>query len=123
MQRIMQLSVDDWVSTKILPEHQETVAMLRALVRECVPQAEEVVSYNMPVFKAGGQIFAWILGTKKDVTFSFRAGTSLEDRYGLLRGTGKTARHIKLKRVDSVDKAVLRYYIDQAVALDATGRD
>ncbi len=114
----MPLSVDEWVSTKVLPEHQETVAMLRALVRECAPQAEEVISYNMPVFKSGGHIFAWILGTKEDVTFSFRAGTSLEDRYGVLRGTGKTARHIKLKRVDSVDNAVLRYYTERALALE-----
>ncbi len=115
----MTTSVDEWVNSKILSEHQETVTMLRALVRECAPRAEELISYNMPVFKAGGQVFAWILGTKRDVTFSFRAGTRLEDKHGLLRGVGKTARHVKLKQPDSVDKEVLRYYIRQAVALDA----
>src|SRR5258708_25183898 len=55
--RIMTTSVDEWVNSKILSEHQETVTMLRALVRECAPRAEELISYNMPVFKAGGQVF------------------------------------------------------------------
>lgn len=113
------MSVDDWVVTKVPPAHRDTVAMVRALVHQIVPQAEELISYNMPVFKANGKIFAWVLATRKDVTFSFRAGIDLEDRYGLLRGTGKTARHIKLKRTDSVDQAVLRYYVEQAVGLDA----
>src|SRR5258708_7064990 len=115
----MAMRVDDWVVSNVPPGHRETVAMVRALVSEIVPQAEEMISYNMPVLKANGKIFAWVLAAQKDVTFSFRAGTGLDDRYGLLRGTGKTARHIKLKSVDSVDKAVLRYYIEQAVALDA----
>ena|ERR1700716_1671089 len=113
------LTVDDYVKTKVPPEHRETVAMLRALVRECAPDSEEVISYGMPVFKTGKVIFAWILGTKKDITFSFRAGKSLEDKFGLLRGVGKHARHIKLKSVDGVDKDVLRYYVRQALELDA----
>jgi len=112
------MSVDDWIVSKIPVEHRETVGMVRRLVHESAPQAAELISYNMPVFKASGKIFAWVLGSRKAVTFSFRAGTALEDRYGLLRGTGKTARHIKLGSVDSVDRAVLRYYIEQAVALD-----
>ena len=115
----MTITVDDYVNSKVLPEHRETVAMLRVLVRECAPHAEEVISYGMPVFKARNKIFAWIIATKKDITFSFREGVQLEDKFNLLRGTGKHARHMKIKSVDSVDRDVLRFYIGQALDLDA----
>jgi uncharacterized protein YdhG (YjbR/CyaY superfamily) len=114
-----EMMVDDYVNSKVPPEHRETVAMLRALVRECAPNAEEVVSYGMPVFKARNKIFAWILPTKKEITFSFRAGTSFDDKFKLLRGVGKHARHIKIKSADSVDRDALRFYITQALDLDA----
>lgn len=120
MSRETTMTVDDYVNSKVLPEHRDTVAMLRALVRECAPQAEELISYRMPVYKANNTIFAWIIGTKKDITFSFRAGTSIEDKFNLLRGVGKQARHIKLKTAESVDREVLRYYIRQALEIDAS---
>jgi uncharacterized protein YdhG (YjbR/CyaY superfamily) len=115
----MTMTVDDYVKSRVPPEHRESVAMLRATVRECAPNAEELVSYNMPVFKAAGKIFAWIIATKKDITFSFREGVRFEDKFNLLRGVGKHARHIKIKSAGSVDRNVLRYYIKQALDLDA----
>ena len=119
MHHDMTMTVDEYVSSKILPQHRETVAMLRALVRECAPQSEELVSYNMPVFKARQKIFAWIIQSRKDITFSFRDGVSLEDKFNLLRGGGKHARHLKLRSADSVDSDVLRHYILEALDLDA----
>jgi hypothetical protein len=111
------MSVEDYVQSKVRPEHREAVGMLRALVRECAPESQEMVSYGMPVFKARN-IFAWIIGTKQDVTFGFTRGVSFDDRFGKLRGVGKHARHIKIRGVDDVDRDVLRYYIRQAVKLD-----
>jgi hypothetical protein len=119
MQPETTMTVDDYVTTNVLPEHRETAAMLRALVRECAPHAEELFSYGMPVFQAAGKTFAWIIGTKKDITFGFRAGASFDDKYDVLRGVGKHARHIKITSANSVDKDVLRYYIRQALDLDA----
>lgn len=114
------MSVDEYVRTKVPPEHRDTVTMLRALVRELAPGAVERMSYNMPVFESSAHIFAWILASKRDITFSFRAGGSFDDKFDLLRGTGKHARHIKIRSIDSVDGDVLRYYIQQALDLDAT---
>jgi uncharacterized protein YdhG (YjbR/CyaY superfamily) len=115
----MTMTVDDYVKTKVLPEHRETVAMLRALVRACAPQAKELVSYDMPVFNAAGKTFAWIFPTKKGITFGFREGVQFEDKFDLLRGTGKHARHVKIQSAHSVDQDALRYYIKQALELDA----
>jgi hypothetical protein len=112
------MTVDDYVNSKVPRQHRETVAMLRAVVRECAPHAEELVSYGMPVFKVT-KIFAWINPTPKGITFGFARGLQFEDKFDLLRGTGKGSRHIKIKSPGSVDMAALRYYIGQAVALDA----
>ena len=115
----MAATVDEYVKERVLPEHRDTVAMLRALVREAAPQSEEAFSYGMPIFTAGGQTFAWILANKGYITFSFRDGIRIKDKFDLLRGTGKHARHVKLETAGSVDRDVLRYYIKEAVALDA----
>jgi hypothetical protein len=115
----MVMTVDEYVSSKVPPEHRETIAMLRELVRECAPRGEELVSYNMPVFKAAGKIFAWITATDKGITFGFREGVLFEDRFDLLRGSGKHARNIKIKSPGSIDGDALRYYIAQALDLDS----
>jgi uncharacterized protein YdhG (YjbR/CyaY superfamily) len=113
------MTVDDYVTSRVLPEHRETVAMLRALVRECAPHAEERVSYDMPVFDTAGKTFAWIFPTKKGITFGFREGVQFEDKFNLLRGKGKHARHVKIQSADGVDRDALLYYIKQALDLDA----
>jgi hypothetical protein len=113
----MSVTVDEFVRKKVLPEHQPAVKMIRQLMREMAPDALETISYNMPVWK-GKRILAWIIPTKKDITFGFTRGTRFKDKYGLLRGVGKSARHIKLKSTKDVDKRVLSYYIKQALALD-----
>jgi hypothetical protein len=114
------MTVDEYVNSRVLPEHREAAAMLRGLVRECAPDAEEVVSYDMAVFKAAGKIFAWILPTKKGITFGFREGALFEDKFDLLRGTGKHARNVKIQSVDAVDRDAVRDYIRQALELDAS---
>jgi hypothetical protein len=110
-------TVDDFVKQKVAPERQPLVEMLRGLMREWAPKATEEMSYGMPVWR-GRLIFAWIIPTKKDITFGFMRGAAFEDKYGLLRGVGKHARHVKLKELKDVKKTVLRYYVRQALAFD-----
>ena len=111
------MTVDEFVKNKVLPEFWPVVAMLRQLVREMAPAATEEVSYGIPVFKLR-KIFAVISPTKKDITFSFTHGSEFEDRYGLLKGKGKVARHVKIKNIQNVNMEALRYYIRQALELD-----
>jgi hypothetical protein len=112
------MNLDQFVEENVAPELRPTVAAIRGLVKECAPDAQEMISYGMPVYK-GKNIFAWINPPKKDVTFSFPRGVQIEDRYGLLRGTAKGGtRHVKMKNVGEVNKPALKYYIKQAVNLD-----
>jgi hypothetical protein len=110
-------AVDDFVARRVLPELRPVVAMIRALMRDCAPKAEESISYGIPAYRMR-RIIAVISPTKKDITLSFSRGSQLDDKYGLLRGVGKSSRHVKIKDVASANKRALRYYIREALRLD-----
>lgn len=112
------MTVDEFVQTKVLPEFRDVVTMLRELMREAAPEAQELISYGIPAYRMR-RIVAVISPTKKDITFSFSRGSQFEDRYGLLKGVGKSSKHVKVKSVDTADRDALRYYIKQAVEFDA----
>jgi len=111
------ITVDEFVKTRILPELQPVAEMIRGLMREVAPNAKEEMGYGIPVWKVK-RIIAVISPTKRDITFSFSRGAQFEDKYGLLRGVGKSSKHVKIKKLDGVSKDALRYYIEQALELD-----
>jgi len=94
------------------------VAMIRDLMREMAPNAREVISYGIPMWK-GNKMLAVISPTKKNITFAFSRGAEFKDEYGLLQGVGKKSKHIKIRSLDEVNKEALKYYIIQALELDA----
>jgi len=112
------MTVDEFVQTKVLPEFQPVVAMIRAVMKECAPNAKEIISYGIPAYKAN-RILAVISPTKKDITLAFSRGAEFEDRYGLLQGVGKISKHVKIKKLADANKDALCYYIQQALELDA----
>ena len=114
----VKITVDDFVKTKVLPEFQPIVAMIRELMKECAPNAKEVISYGILAYRAK-RILAVISPTKKDITFAFTRGADFEDKYGLLRGVGKVSKHVKIKNLADANKDALRYYIKQALEFDA----
>jgi hypothetical protein len=113
-----EMSVDEFVETKVAPEFHPVVGLIRSLVKECVPEVKEIFSYGMPCFKRK-YILAYITPNKKNITFSFVRGVLFDDKYNLLRGKGKWARYVKIKKVDEANQEALRYYVSQAVAFDA----
>ena len=112
------VNVDDVVQTRVLPEFRPIVVMIRELMKECAPNVTEAISYGIPAYK-GKRILAVISPTKKDITLSFSRGTQFEDSYNLLRGEGKSSRHVKIKSLASANITALRYYIKQALEFDA----
>ncbi|MCL4507438.1 MAG: DUF1801 domain-containing protein [Chloroflexi bacterium] len=112
------MTVDEFIQTKVLPQYHDIVAMIRQLMHEMAPDAIEAVSYGVPAYKRK-RIFAVISPTKKDITLSFSRGAQFEDKYGLLKGVGKSSKHVKIKSLAGADQAALRYYIQQALELDA----
>ena len=111
-------AVDEFVKVRVSPDFQPVAARIRALMEECAPQAEELISYGLPCYR-GKRIFALFSSNPKGITFSFTRGVQFEDRYNLLRGKGVSTRHVKLKGLADINEEALRYYIRQALELDA----
>jgi hypothetical protein len=109
--------VDAYVARVIAPAFQDVVAALRALLGQALPHATESISYGIPMWKANGPV-AWITPSRTHVSLGFRHGVYFGDAHGLLRGTGKHARHVRLKRLADLNEAALRDYLAQAVEWD-----
>jgi hypothetical protein len=111
------VTVDEFVESKVLPEFRPVVDALRSLMKECAPDAKEVMSYGLPMY-IQKKTLAWISPSKTGITFSFTFGNTFEDRYGLLGGVGKHAKNVKMKNLGEMNEPALRYYIKQALKLD-----
>ena len=114
----MGMTVDEFVQSKVLAEYRDIVAAIRSLMKECAPNAKEMISYGIPAYK-GRRILAVISPTKKGITLAFSRGAEFEDRYGLLEGVGKVSKNVRMRRMEEFNEAALRYYIKQALEFDS----
>jgi hypothetical protein len=111
------MTVDEFVKSSVPHEFQPVVAAIRSLMKESAPRAREGMYYGLPMYTQKLTI-AWISPGKKGITFSFMRGVGFEDKYGLLRGSAKHARYVRMKNLGEVDKRALKYYIKQALKFD-----
>lgn len=59
--------------------------------------------------------FSWISVHKNHVNLGFFRGTELPDPHGLLEGTGKLLRHVKIRTPEDLENPHLRMLLEQAV--------
>jgi hypothetical protein len=103
------------------PPVQEIARKARALVLSVFPNAVEQVDIPGKLLGYGtdttyqGTVCV-IMPYKEHVNLGFARGTSLPDPSGLLEGTGKRARHVKLRNPEAVDNPALRTLLEAAVA-------
>jgi hypothetical protein len=90
------------------PELHKVVRGLRSFVKGSVPGVMETVNaWGIPTFEAEYPFCFYMVG-KNHVTFGFHYGTSLKDPEGLLEGTGKNIRHVKLRTIEDLERKGLK---------------
>jgi hypothetical protein len=98
----------------------ETLARLRALIRQADPEVGEAWKWNVPVWEHAG-----ILCTgevyKTAVKLTFPKGATLEDPSGLFNSSleGNARRAIDFHEGDEIDAEAFKTLIRAAVALNA----
>jgi hypothetical protein len=106
------------------PEVRELGVRARALMRELLPDAAEEVDTKPPLlgytYRPGtykGLILA-LMPQKSYVNVVFSKGVELLelDSAGLLEGTGKVARHVKIRDAERIDHPGLRALVTAAAA-------
>jgi hypothetical protein len=102
----------------------ETLARVRALIKEADPEAVEEWKWRgVPVWSHGG-----ILCTgetyKEVVKLTFAKGAALDDPARLFNSSleGSTRRAIDIRENDPIDEAALKALVRAAVALNVSGR-
>jgi len=99
------------------PELRKVVRGLRSFVKGTVPGVRETVNaWGIPTFEARDPFCFYMVG-KNHVTFGFHFGNSLEDPEGLLEGTGKNIRHVKLRTVEDLRRKGLKGLMQAAARL------
>jgi hypothetical protein len=99
------------------PELRKVVRKLRGFVKGIVPGVKiRVNSWGIPTFEKPDPFCFYMVG-KDHLTFGFHFGTSLDDPHGLLEGTGKNLRHIKLRAVEDLEQIGLRGLVQSAARL------
>ena len=87
---------------------------LRSLIQKAVPGATEYIKWGTPNYEKDGSICSVRAG-KGFVALQFGpVGTSLRDPDGLLEGTGKAMRHIKIRSKSDLKKQLFTSWIKQA---------
>lgn len=109
------------VAINRLPEPARAIARaLDRLIRSCVPGCTASVKWGNAVYRTGNMAFAAVMETKRGVNLAL-PGASLADPHGLLEGTGKVMRHVKMHSVQDVGRAGVRELIVAASAVGLKG--
>ncbi|MBE9609752.1 DUF1801 domain-containing protein [Chitinilyticum piscinae] len=101
-------------------ERYALVQAVRDLVRATLPEISEEVKYGGILFASAGQPFGGVFAYSQHVSVEFGAGARISDPHGLLEGSGKGRRHIKLRVSDDIAAKKLAAYLP--LALTAAGR-
>ena len=91
------------------------------VMRNCGADVRELIHDDQPTACVGDAAFAYVNAFKAHVNVGFFRGADLPDPGGLLEGTGKFMRHVKLGPERAVDAAALMKLVERAYT-DMKGR-
>ena len=106
-------AIEDWMG--------EHPGELRAIaqrwfevMRHCGDDVHELLHDGHPTACVGDAAFAYVNAFKAHVNVGFFRGAEISDPTGLLEGTGKYMRHVKLRPDGTVDAAAVAKLIETA---------
>ena len=91
------------------------------VMRACGDDVRELLHDGHPTACVGDAAFAYVNAFKAHVNVGFFRGAEIADPHGVLEGTGKFMRHVKLTPHRNVDAGALIKLIDTAY-MDIKGR-
>ena len=91
------------------------------VMRDCGDDVRELLHDGHPTACVGDAAFAYVNAFKAHVNVGFFRGAEIADPDGLLEGTGKFMRHVKLWPAREVEATALRKLIETAYT-DMKGR-
>ena len=113
-------AIDIWLTER--PAELRSIAQKWFVrMRQCGDDVRELMHDGCPVACVADAPFGYVNAFKDHVNIGFYNGAALEDPAGLLEGSGKRMRHVKLKPSRELNLAALNDLID-AAHLDVRAR-
>lgn len=106
---------NDWLAEKPEELHSITTFWFD-VIKNCGPDVEDIFHDNYPIGCVESAPFAYINAFKAHVNLGFFYGVDLPDPEGLLEGTGKRMRHIKLRPGAKLNTEAIRNLVVHAYA-------
>ena len=94
---------------------QTTLRSLRKLIMSLTAGVTEEFKWSRPCYATSRGLFCYLHSTKGYATLGFQRGADLKDPTGLLEGTGKGMRHVKIKSDCPPTEKALLALLKQAV--------
>jgi hypothetical protein len=108
-------TIDVWFSEQA-PEHGAFARSWFQRMRECGRDVREVMHDGCPTACVEGAAFGYVNVFRAHANVGFFHGAELEDPTGLLEGTGKRMRHVKVAPGVELNSAALAALISTAYA-------
>ena len=106
-------AIDIWMN-----EHAAELGLIAqrwfGVMRACGEDVRELLHDGHPTACVGNAAFGYVNAFSAHVNVGFFRGAELSDPSGLLEGTGKRMRHVKLRPERDVDAAALTKLIETA---------
>ena len=106
-------AIDAWLSAQA-EDLQPLLGTWFQRMRECGPDVRELMHDGCPTACVQDAAFAYVAAYREHVNVGFFFGALLKDPAGLLVGTGKRGRHVKLRPGEEGDPAALAQLIQAA---------
>lgn len=106
-------AIDHWMK-----EHSDELGAIAyhwfEVMRTCGSDVRELLHDGQPTACVNDAAFAYVNAFKAHVNVGFFRGAEIADPEGLLEGTGRFMRHVKLKPGSDVDASALKRLINTA---------
>ena len=107
-------SFADWKRDQTAANQRRITALAR-IVTDTAPDFEPGVKWGQGCWTLDGKPQVYIHAEPDHVQFGFFAGARLDDPEGLLRGSGKYVRHVKVTSVAKIPRKALVALLRQAM--------
>lgn len=109
-------SIEHWLEDiRLLSEDGHSIAVaVRALLKRQFKPLEEEIKYGGILFACGPTQFCGVFVYTAHVSVEFGHGAAMPDEHGLLEGSGKLRRHLKLRSLADIEDRQLAHYLQLA---------
>ena len=108
-------AIDVWLDEQV-PELGAIARTWFTRMRRCGPDVRELMHDGWPTACVGDAPFGYVAVFRTHANVGFFYGAELEDPMGLLEGSGKRMRHVKMRPTGDPARAALEALISSAYA-------